>query len=166
MALAHLLNNGMKREDGQWRIDYAHVALAEGQRLNGFPVKVNRHGSALTLSWEEGLPEGTRRTRLAFHNATRQKTLCLEIAAPKKGKAVSVLLPKWAQSGALHMWWRPVVTGKAKWQSAYLLIPEAVIVVVGCVLAWNAHVVSTRDIPLSSRATLGAREAELRVIET
>ncbi len=131
MALGHLLNNAMRREKGQWAIDYAHVQLAEGQSLRGFPVKVNRDGRTLRLSWAEGLPEGTRRIRLAFHNAKRGATQCLVVSAPRKGGAVEVLLPKWAKSGPLHMWWCPAVRGETQWQSKYLFLPEGVNIVVG-----------------------------------
>ncbi len=131
VALGHLLNNAMRRENGQWAVDYESVQLSEGQSLKSFPLRVNRQGRTLRLSWLEGLPEGTHHIRLAFHNAKRGETLCLEVAVPKRGAAVEVLLPKWAKAGALRMWWLPLARGKARWRSAYLFLPEGVKLVLG-----------------------------------
>ncbi len=135
VALGHLLNNAMRREGGQWRIDYANVQLAEGQSLREYPVRVKRDGRLLKLSWEEGLPEGTHRIRLAFHSLMRGESLCLEVNAPKRGKSVEVILPKGMKFRDLHFWWTPVVKGKTRWGSKYLFLPEGVKMVVGWVLA-------------------------------
>ncbi len=131
VALGHLLSNAMTRRDGQWAIDYRNVELSAGQALMGFPLRVNRQGRTLRLSWEEGIPEGTKRIRLAFHSARRGETLCLMVSAPGRGATVEVLLPKWAKSGSLHMWWSPVVQGKTRWRSKYILLPADTPVVVG-----------------------------------
>ncbi len=140
MALGHLLGEAMVRENGRWSVDYAQVQLAEGQSLREYPVRVKRDGRALRLAWEEGLPEGTHHVRLAFHNAKQGATQCVEVVAPKQGAIVEVLLPKWANSGALHMWWIPVVAGKARWGSRYLLLPMGSRIIVGWVFArWGAR---------------------------
>ncbi len=134
VALGHLLNNAMSRKNGQWRIDYAQVQLSEGQTLKAFPMRVKRDGRTLRLAWEKGLPEGTRRIRLAFHSAKKHATQCLEVNAPKRGEAIEVLLPKWAKSGALHMWWHPIEEGKTRWRSRYLFIPADATVITGCMV--------------------------------
>ncbi len=131
VALGHLLSRGMRHENGQWRIDYKHVRLAEGQQLSGYPVSVRRDGRTLSLAWPEGFPEGTHRIRLAFHNAKRGESQSLEVHVPKKGEAIEVLLPKWAKAGALHLWWCPVARGTTRWQSKYLLLPKGEGYVVG-----------------------------------
>ncbi len=135
MALGHLMSHAMTQENGEWRIDYANVQLAEGQPLKDFPVRVNRQERTLRLTWREGLPEGTHHIRLAFHNAQKGASQSLEVKAPKIGETVEVLLPKWAQYGALHMWWHPVVNGASRWQSRYIFLPEGVKIVVGWLLA-------------------------------
>ncbi len=131
MALGHLLNGAMRREAGQWRIDYANVQLAEGQSLEDFPLRVNRQGRTLRLSWEKGLPEGTQRIRLALHSPTRSESLCFEVNAPKWGKTVEVQLPKWVEPETLHLWWIPIVKGKTRWRSKYLFLPKGLVIVVG-----------------------------------
>ncbi len=135
VALGHLLNNAMRREGGQWRVDYKHVELAAGQSLRDFPLRVKRDGRVLRLSWAVGLPEGTRRIRLALHNAKRGESLCLEVNAPRRGKPVEVILPKGMRTRDLHFWWSPVVMGKTRWGSKYLLLPAGAKVVVGWVRA-------------------------------
>ncbi len=156
MALGHLLNAAMVRERGQWGIDYARVELAEGLSLRPFPLRVNRDGRRLRLSWVEGLPEGTNRIRLAFHEAAGGQTVCLEVNAPSRGAFVEVLLPKWARSRALHMWWMPAVRGKTRWQSRYLLLPAGGKIVVGWLVGGRrlALLASSRE---GGVAAVGAR---------
>ncbi len=125
MALGHLLNYGMTREDGQWRIDYEHVELSTGARLTKFPMTVKRVGHSLALSWRAGLPKETQRIRLALHSAKRGRSQYILLAAPRAGESVTIPLPKWAGREALHLWWMPVVKGKARWRSAYVLVPKA-----------------------------------------
>ncbi len=70
MALGQLLNGGMRRENGQWRIDYARVKLAEGLPLQSCPLRVNRRGRTL---------------RLAFHDASSGQMEGREVNAPRIG---------------------------------------------------------------------------------
>ncbi len=131
VALGHLLSNAIRREGEGWKIEYKNVQLSEGQSLNEYSVRVNRQGRTLRLRWLEGLPEGALRIRLAFHSPTRGESLCFEVNAPKMGRAVEVLLPKWVESDALHMWWIPAVQGKTRWRSKYLFLPAGGKIVVG-----------------------------------
>ncbi len=157
VALGHLLCKAMMRENGQWRINYKDVELAEGQRLKSFPVKVSRQGRTLRLRWEKGLPEGTQHIHLAFHNAKAGATECLEVKAPKRGGAVEVILPEGMRSSDLHMWWLPVVVGKTRWSSKYLFLPKSSPIVVGWV-GMRGHLaaaIPTQACPSAIRPTHG-----------
>ncbi len=159
VALGHLLGSAMMRVGAQWRIDYAQVELSQGQSLRDFPLRVNRQGRTLRLSWEQGLPEGTRRVRLAFHNAKRGATECVEVPILKRGKAMEVLLPKWAQSGALHLWWIPVVCGETRWGSQYLFLPEGGGIIVGWVVGGRrrGRRTAAQGVPTVGEAACGRR---------
>lgn len=110
-ALGRLLGEAMVEAHGAWRIDYERVVLAEGNSLAPHPITVHRDGRRLQLEWKAGLPKGTIRVRLAVHSPRKHGTVCLEIAAPKRGRTVGVELPKWASAHGLQLWWQPVVRG-------------------------------------------------------
>ncbi len=151
VALGQLLNTGMRREAGEWCIDYARVQLAQGRSLRGYPLRVNRQGRLLKLSWPEGLPEGTRRIRLAVHSARANSSCVLLVNAPRQGGRVELSLPKWAKAGALHLWWCPVGAGKTRWRSGYLSIPQEVGVFVG-VLVFRSTGFAPSSVQLAGRA--------------
>ncbi len=168
VALGHLLSNAMKQESGQWRIDYANVKLSEGQSLREFPMRVNRLGRTLRLSWDEGLPEGSRRIRLAFHDAASGASLCLAIEAPRKGAVAEVLLPKSMKSNDLHLWWSPEVSGKTRWGCKYLFLPKGVKIVVGWVVVSKRRAAgvlspsgSMADSAASRRGGISTRERDI-----
>ncbi len=96
VALGHLLQDAMLRENGLWQIDYARVQLAEGKSLKGFSLRVERRGRTLRIAWVKGLPKGTGRVRLAMHSARRGATQHLLLDAPRAGGVVELTLPKWA----------------------------------------------------------------------
>lgn len=135
LALGRLLANAMVREHGGWRIDYEKVELAEGEIPGAYPLTIHRAGRTLRLEWKEGLPVGTKGVRLAVYNAKKHAITHVQVAIQKIGAIVEVILPKWADSNSLHVWWQPITDGKTRWASAYVGIPTGVVSVTGCIVA-------------------------------
>ncbi len=122
VALGHLLQAGMRKGADGWTIDYAKVQLSEGNSLAGRPVKARRDGREMSISFPKGLPKGTRRVRMALHSAKAGRTVHVSFDAPRQGETVRISLPKWAASGALHVYYTVDVKGKSRWGSGYLLL--------------------------------------------
>ncbi|PID90200.1 MAG: hypothetical protein CSA97_04145, partial [Bacteroidetes bacterium] len=124
VALGVLLNSGMRRGMDGWEIDYQNVQLSEGNSLEYFPMEVGRNGREVSITFPKGLPRGTKRVRMAVHSARKGRTLHVALHAPKRGEQILVSIPKWAASGALHVYYTVEVKGKSRWASAYVYVPK------------------------------------------
>ncbi len=122
VALGELLSSGMRRGTDGWRIDYQNVRLSEGNSLGMYPADVKRSGREMSIAFLKGLPKGSRRVRMAIHSAGEGRTVHVGFDAPRRGEVVKVSVPKWAASGALHVYYTVDVRGKSRWGSGYLFL--------------------------------------------
>lgn len=138
VALGRLLAQGMVRRADAWAIDYSRVELAEGGSLQPYAISVSRNGRVLRIEWRRGLPPSTQGIHLAVHDAKKGVSTCIQVAKPKRSGVVEVVLPKWASSDPLHLWWRPKTGGESRWASGYVEVQKVTVAAAGCLVAGRA----------------------------